>query len=165
VGALSLYHTSFPVGTELYEALDLDLTHGKRPDSYSKRSDVLQHYCQGLQAFRTPSRLDIQEAAGIFDVWMKDRALHTSRSSSVGTVLPMHMLTPAHLAYFSCLGPTFPIEVLRIGWECQRVCVAWINDYFRYLIGWLHVSVLIYYATTIACSSNGCVFQEFPDNQ
>ena len=66
------------MGTELYEALNLDLTHGKRPDAYSKRSEVLQHYSQGLQAFPTPSRLDIQEAAGIFDVWIKDRALHTS---------------------------------------------------------------------------------------
>lgn len=79
LGAISLYHTSFPVSTELYEALDLDLTHGKRPDAYSKRSQTLQHYSHGLKAFSTPSRLDIQEAAGIFDVWIKDRALHTSK--------------------------------------------------------------------------------------
>ena len=61
----------------------------------------------------------------------------------------MHSLTLARLAYFSCLGPTFPIKVLRVGWECQRVCVARVNDYFRYLIGWFHVSLLIYYATTV----------------
>jgi hypothetical protein len=78
LGALSLYNTSFLPTTELYESLNLDLTHGKRPDAYTKRSEALQHYSTGLQAFQLPNRLEISEAAGIFDAWIKDRALHTS---------------------------------------------------------------------------------------
>jgi small subunit ribosomal protein S29 len=79
LGALSLYNTSFLPTTELYEALDLDLTHGKKPDAYVKRSEAYQHYARGLRAFKLPERLDIKEAAGIFDTWIKDRALHSSK--------------------------------------------------------------------------------------
>ena len=83
LGALSLSHTSFLPTTEFHEALDLDLTHGKRPDAYTKRSADLQYYTQGLQAFRTPERMDVREAAGIFDIWISHQALHSSKSNRV----------------------------------------------------------------------------------
>ncbi|PVG04498.1 hypothetical protein CPB86DRAFT_868449 [Serendipita vermifera] len=83
LGALSLYNTSFLPTTELYEALNLDLSHGKRPDAYTKRSEVYQHYAEGLQSFKVPERLDIKEAAGIFDVWIKDRARHSTPSDQL----------------------------------------------------------------------------------
>ncbi|KAG8817225.1 37S ribosomal protein S23 mitochondrial [Serendipita sp. 399] len=77
LGALSLYHTSYLPTTELYEALNLDLTHGRRPDAYTKRSAELQHYAKGLQPFRIPDKLDIREAAGLFDTLLKEKILHT----------------------------------------------------------------------------------------
>ncbi|KAG8826206.1 37S ribosomal protein S23 mitochondrial [Serendipita sp. 400] len=83
LGAISLYHTSYLPTTELYEALDLDLTHGRRPDSYTKRSEAFQHYAKGLQPFRVPDRMDIREAAALLDTLIKERVLHTVPSDQL----------------------------------------------------------------------------------
>jgi small subunit ribosomal protein S29 len=34
-------------------------------------------YAKGLKKLEVPERLSIGEAAGVFEVWMKDRALHS----------------------------------------------------------------------------------------
>lgn len=108
LGALSLYNTSYLPTTEIYEALNLDLTHGKRPGAYVKRSEALQHYATGLQAFPLPSRLEISEAAGIFDAWHKDRALHSSTSCQSHSI-------NSNSDSRSSLGSAVSLQVLRIG--------------------------------------------------
>lgn len=57
---------------ELEEALDLS----PGPNSpYLKRSPELVGYAQGLTKVPVPEQLNLKEAASLFDVWMKDRAL------------------------------------------------------------------------------------------
>jgi small subunit ribosomal protein S29 len=36
---------------------------------------VLKGYTKGLQAVQVPDQLSVPEAAALFEVWMKDRAL------------------------------------------------------------------------------------------
>ncbi|CAG7847120.1 SubName: Full=Uncharacterized protein {ECO:0000313/EMBL:CCA69094.1} [Serendipita indica DSM 11827] len=83
LSALSMSNTSWLPKTEIYEALNLDLTHGKRPDAWDKRSEAYQHYAAGLKAFRMPERLEIKEAAGILDVMKNDRALLSDPSDQL----------------------------------------------------------------------------------
>jgi small subunit ribosomal protein S29 len=65
----------FQTPSELRDALDLP---DNRPTGYkSKTSPILQGYADGLRKFDVPSELSIPEAAALFEVWMKDKALHS----------------------------------------------------------------------------------------
>jgi small subunit ribosomal protein S29 len=69
-------NTTFPLPLELREALSLDYD---RPyGSYVKRSSELVKYAHRLEKLTVPSSLTVPEAASVFDVWMKDRAVPTS---------------------------------------------------------------------------------------
>ena len=75
LGAISTSHTSFPISLELREALDLP--HPVPSSPYLKRSAVLQTYTKGLRKLEVPERLSVSEAAGMFELWMNARGLHS----------------------------------------------------------------------------------------
>ena len=75
LGALTASSTIYPISVELQDALSLPSS-GAPPSPYDKvRSRVLKGYTKGMQAVRVPDQLSIPEAAALFEVWMKDRAL------------------------------------------------------------------------------------------
>lgn len=75
-GALSMSNTTFPLPLELREALCLEYDHPYGP--HVKRSSELVKYAHRLEKLAVPSSLTVPEAASVFDVWMKDRAVPTS---------------------------------------------------------------------------------------
>jgi len=81
LGAISTTHGDFPVSLELREALDLP--HPVPNSPYFKRSADLQKYANGLRKLEMPQRLTMAEAAGIFELWMKDRALHSEANDEL----------------------------------------------------------------------------------
>lgn len=66
---------AFPIPLELRETLDLP--HPVPNSPYFKRSRITQDYAKGLQKLEVPAQLSVNEAAGMFEVWKKDRALHS----------------------------------------------------------------------------------------
>ncbi|KAG6329114.1 hypothetical protein ID866_9974 [Astraeus odoratus] len=73
LGALSGTNTTFRLPLELAEALGLPPTSYSGP--YAKRSPELQGYAEGLSRVTVPDALTVSEAAELFDVWRRDRAL------------------------------------------------------------------------------------------
>lgn len=72
VGALSASNTTFCAPVELQESLKLD---NGTVGPYTKRSPVLMSYAGGLTKIPVPEALSEPEAASLFDVWMKDKAI------------------------------------------------------------------------------------------
>jgi len=72
LGAISTSHTTFQTPIELKESLSLSCG----PISpYVERSPELVAYARGLTRISVPENLNVKEAASLFDVWMKDKAL------------------------------------------------------------------------------------------
>lgn len=69
---------------ELKEALGID--QDKLVSPYAKRSDSLCYYATGLKPFAVPASLELEEAAGIYETWLRDRALHTGENKSMGEI-------------------------------------------------------------------------------
>lgn len=72
LGALSTANTTFSAPIELRESLKL--SHGTA-SPYIKRSPELMSYAEGLTNIPVPEALRVPEAAALFDVWMKDKAI------------------------------------------------------------------------------------------
>ncbi|KAF9785172.1 mitochondrial ribosomal death-associated protein 3-domain-containing protein [Thelephora terrestris] len=72
IGALSASNTTFSAPIELRESLKLG---NGTANSYIKRSPVLVSYAEGLTKITVPEALSEREAASLFDVWMKDKAI------------------------------------------------------------------------------------------
>ncbi|KAG1804613.1 mitochondrial ribosomal death-associated protein 3-domain-containing protein [Suillus variegatus] len=72
-GALSMGNTTFPLPLELREALSLE--HDRPYGPYVKRQPELVEYAHGLERLAVPGSLSVPEAASVFEVWMKDRAV------------------------------------------------------------------------------------------
>ena len=77
LGAISTTDTAYPIPLELREALDLP--HPVPNSPYFKRSPEFQMYAGGLEKLEMPERLSVSEAAAVFEVWTKDRALHSGK--------------------------------------------------------------------------------------
>lgn len=72
LGALSIANTTFSTPIELQESLGLS---GGTASPYIKRSPELASYAEGLTNIPVPESLGVSEAASLFDVWMKDKAI------------------------------------------------------------------------------------------
>jgi hypothetical protein len=72
IGALSASNTTFSTPIELRESLKVG---NGTANSYIKRSPVLVSYTEGLTKITVPEALSEREAASLFDVWMKDKAI------------------------------------------------------------------------------------------
>ena len=80
LGALSGSDTTFTLPLELREALGIP--HDRPSGPYVRRKPELVAYAQGLQNIPVPARLQVNEAASIFEVWAQDKALHSRTSFS-----------------------------------------------------------------------------------
>lgn len=74
-GAESTSNTAFQMPLELSEALGIPPLRPAGP--YVARSKELAEYAQGLRNFPVPAQLSVDEAASLFELWMKDNALHS----------------------------------------------------------------------------------------
>lgn len=72
IGALSAANTTFCTPIELRQSLKLG---DGTANPYIKRSPVLVSYAEGLTKIPVPEALSEPEAASLFNVWMKDRAI------------------------------------------------------------------------------------------
>lgn len=85
LGALSMSTTTFGAPIELKESLKLG---HETASPYIKRSRELASYAEGLTNIAVPESFAVPEAASVFDVWMKDRAI--SRGAD-RLILPFHL--------------------------------------------------------------------------
>ncbi|KAF7973891.1 hypothetical protein HWV62_14026 [Athelia sp. TMB] len=88
LGATSTTNTTFPLPLELAEALSSREAASPLPlpasaYAYTPRSNPMKAYARGLKALPVPARLTPEEAAGVFEVWMKDRGLHSLASDEL----------------------------------------------------------------------------------
>jgi hypothetical protein len=74
LGALSSTNPQFAVPLELRETLGVP--HSSPVSGRVPRSKTLQDYAHGLTNIEVPAQLSVDEAASLFDVWMKDHAVH-----------------------------------------------------------------------------------------
>ena len=72
LGALSSTNTTFSAPIELEESLRLN---GGTAGPYVKRSRELVSYAEGLTNIPVPESLGVPEAAALFDIWTKDKAI------------------------------------------------------------------------------------------
>lgn len=70
--------TQFPLPVEFHKGINPDLV----VDPYTKMRQSLLQYAQGLRSIPVPERLELNEAAAMFELWMKDGALHTRTHNS-----------------------------------------------------------------------------------
>jgi len=75
LGALSTADTTFRTSVPLIEALKI--TSDRPVSAYEKRSADLALYSKGLRSIPVPERLEVNEAASLFEVWNENKALHT----------------------------------------------------------------------------------------
>ncbi|KAF7794460.1 hypothetical protein EIP86_005594 [Pleurotus ostreatoroseus] len=74
LGALSCSNTTFQTSLELQEALGLP---HDPPPVRERRVPELVEYAQGLQNISVPAKLQLDEAATLYQVWGRDVALHS----------------------------------------------------------------------------------------
>lgn len=72
LGALSTANTMFSAPIELQESLKLS---DGTVSPYIKRSSELVSYAEGLTNIPVPESLGVSEAAALFDIWTKDKAI------------------------------------------------------------------------------------------
>ncbi|QRW03067.1 AP endonuclease [Ceratobasidium sp. AG-Ba] len=81
LGANSSTHTRFQEPLVLKEALGIIPLGSASP--YERRNENIVAYASGLKGFSVPSRMQIGEAASMFDIWAQNKALHTPSSDSL----------------------------------------------------------------------------------
>lgn len=81
LGANSSTHTSFQEPLPLKEALGIIPVGAVSP--YERRNKDIVAYASGLKGFSIPSKMQVGEAASMFDVWLQNNALHTAPSDSL----------------------------------------------------------------------------------
>jgi len=72
LGAISATNTTFSAPIELQESLKLSCG---TVSPYINCSPELASYAEGLTNIPVPESLGVEEAASLFDVWMKDKAI------------------------------------------------------------------------------------------
>jgi len=72
LGALSAANTTFSAPIELQDSLKLS---DGTASPYVKRSPELISYAEGLTNIPVPESLGVLEAAALFDIWTKDKAI------------------------------------------------------------------------------------------
>ena len=75
VGALSLSDKTYGLSQELRHALGLQPS--LRPSPYLKVSPEIATFTRGIQIVKVPEKLNVNEAASLFEVWNKNKSFHT----------------------------------------------------------------------------------------
>ncbi|KAF5316594.1 hypothetical protein D9619_006611 [Psilocybe cf. subviscida] len=69
MGAISRSQSSWPVSTELRDAIDFNPMDMRPVSPYDKRNKTMLSYGAGLKNLEVPEQLTLDEAAGIFEIW------------------------------------------------------------------------------------------------
>ena len=77
LGALSSTNRAYSLSPELRQALNIQPELGAPP--FTKVAPELTAYTQGIKTIEIPSKLQLEEAASIFDIWTKNTSLHTRK--------------------------------------------------------------------------------------
>jgi small subunit ribosomal protein S29 len=77
VGALSLSDKTYGLSQELRHALGLQPW--LRPSPYPKVAPEITAFTKGIQLVNVPERLNVNEAASLFEVWNKNKSFHTRK--------------------------------------------------------------------------------------
>ncbi|KAH9992708.1 mitochondrial ribosomal death-associated protein 3-domain-containing protein [Russula compacta] len=75
VGALSLSNKTYGLSQELRHALGLQPW--LQPSPYLKVAPEIKTFTRGIQIVKVPERLNVNEAASLFEVWNKNKSFHT----------------------------------------------------------------------------------------
>jgi small subunit ribosomal protein S29 len=75
IGALSLSDKTYGLSQELRYALGLQPW--LRPSTYVKVAPEITSFTRGLQIVEVPEKLNVNEAASLFEVWNKNKSFHT----------------------------------------------------------------------------------------
>ncbi|KAH9975748.1 mitochondrial ribosomal death-associated protein 3-domain-containing protein [Lactifluus volemus] len=81
VGALSLSDKTYSLSPELRYALHLQSW--LQPSPYLKVAPEITTFTRGIQILKVPEKLSVNEAASLFEVWNKNRTLHTSANDEL----------------------------------------------------------------------------------
>jgi small subunit ribosomal protein S29 len=76
VGALSLSDKTYGLSQELRYALGLQPW--LRPSPYLKAAPEITTFTRGIQLVNVPEKLNVNEAASLFEVWNKNKSIHAS---------------------------------------------------------------------------------------
>lgn len=106
---------------EFCESLGLEYPRPSGP--YVKRSTEYVEYARGLRNFPVPERLSIEEAAAIFDIWVRDNAVY--KRAPLRSVSRMGWLTDLE---FRTRRRDFPGEIYGSVWERARFRMEWSLD-------------------------------------
>ena len=75
IGALSLSDKTYSPSQELRYALGLQPW--LRPSPYVKVAPEITSLTRGIQVMKVPEKLNVNEAASLFEVWNKNKSFHT----------------------------------------------------------------------------------------
>jgi small subunit ribosomal protein S29 len=76
VGALSLSDKTYGLSQELRYALGLQPW--LRPSPYLKAAPEITTFTRGIQLVNVPEKLNVNEAASLFEVWNKNKSIHAT---------------------------------------------------------------------------------------
>jgi small subunit ribosomal protein S29 len=77
VGALSLSDQTYGLSQELRHALGLQPW--LRPSPHLKVAPEITAFTKGIQHVNVPEKLNVNEAASLFEVWNKNKSFHTRK--------------------------------------------------------------------------------------
>jgi len=75
IGALSLSDKTYSLSQELRYALGLQPW--LQPSPYAKVAPEITSFTRGIQIVKVPEKLNVNEAASLFEVWNKNKSFHT----------------------------------------------------------------------------------------
>lgn len=78
VGAISSTSNTYALTPEVRYALGFQ--QDLQPSPYIKVPEEVKVYTKGIKPLEVPEKLSVSEAAALFEVWMKNKTLHTSKS-------------------------------------------------------------------------------------
>jgi len=89
----------------------------------------MKEYTVGLRSLPVPSQLSIPEAASLFEVWMKDKALHScTLLSSINFAYIADYSSQLPTTNYSCRNTVSPVEMQGI--LCGKACCPhWKHSY------------------------------------
>ncbi|KAI0032672.1 mitochondrial ribosomal death-associated protein 3-domain-containing protein [Vararia minispora EC-137] len=81
VGALSTSNTTFNLSPQVRHALGIQPELGVDP--FTTIAPEIRMYTKGIRAVEVPGQLGYNEAASMFEVWMKNKTLHTRENDDL----------------------------------------------------------------------------------
>jgi small subunit ribosomal protein S29 len=78
---LSLSDKTYGLSEELRHALGLQPW--LQPSPYLKVAPEIKSFTKGIQILKVPEKMNVNEAASLFEVWNKNKSFHTRESTQI----------------------------------------------------------------------------------